>query len=650
MESTVAFNAFRVLSLSGDAEMTDVYRQQRRLQIALELGDAEPLPRFKFLRPLALGTEMLLEAVHRLERQRLLEELFWVHDLGGKIDLNFADPDGVLNALRSDAKLNTTRGAVAQHNLAIVSLCLALECSTEAAFDHWHEALSWWTKTFSNRVFWDFIQDRAESARPTEQELDLAPLQIEAKKKIQQLVNDQLWKAVSERNGKAIARFTELAITHAALVHSDLIITEVANQLINDGTAELGTIGRKVTAVAKDGDPEASRAILVTAERDTKRIYETTASVLRALTAESAAAVWSDAKASALGRLSVAYFNSLDDTNESLRLVAEARQSAHDPRIRERMERDWQYVQRSLLCSEAMTLISSGNFDLAEQKLAGALALSTDEQKQEVQELLEACHRARVFHGVDTSKKSPTLSTINGIGAAFWGKRDFDQVTKTYITNHWFVLLFIPIIPIGSYRVSDGNQPGSYYIHGRVPLSPLLKKWRWGVVAAILLLIIYANVDFGTNSSPLATSSQSSPTSVSPSSPSTSEPPAIYRQSSSFNTPSDSSDFTERESIETERAELQQLRKSLDERQNEMDTEETALNSMKSYIRSVQSEYTAENIPEDVRLQYDSTLSSYNSRVPEYNRSLESLKSDLRTFEQRVRVFNARVNRYNANR
>ena len=150
MESAATSNAFRVLSLPADAAMKDIYRQQQRLLNSLEIGNPESLIRFRFLNALPLGTEILLEAVHRLEQQRMLEEIFWVHDLDNKIDFSSADRGLVISSLRSDAKLNTVRGAVARHNLAVILHYFALECTKiDLAFDYWNESLSLWSKTFA---------------------------------------------------------------------------------------------------------------------------------------------------------------------------------------------------------------------------------------------------------------------------------------------------------------------------------------------------------------------------------------------------------------------------------------------------------------------------------------------------------------------
>jgi hypothetical protein len=122
MNPALRCNAFRCLSLPADVELKDIYRRQNRLEIALEMGDPDSSTNgFHFLAPPTLSRETLLEAVHRLENEstRLREELFWVHELQGKLGLNGANTDDILASLRSQTDSNTTKGAVAQHNAAV---------------------------------------------------------------------------------------------------------------------------------------------------------------------------------------------------------------------------------------------------------------------------------------------------------------------------------------------------------------------------------------------------------------------------------------------------------------------------------------------------------------------------------------------------
>ena len=109
MNSVVTCNAFRLLSLAADAEPREVYRQQQRIHNAIVLGDSTPALLLTFLPPLPLGTEIVLDAVHRIENERLLEELFWIHDLGGKFNLKLKSAEAVIPTLRAEAALQDQR-------------------------------------------------------------------------------------------------------------------------------------------------------------------------------------------------------------------------------------------------------------------------------------------------------------------------------------------------------------------------------------------------------------------------------------------------------------------------------------------------------------------------------------------------------------
>lgn len=55
---------------------------------------------------------------------------------------------------------------------------------------------------------------------------------------------------------------------------------------------------------------------------------------------------------------------------------------------------------------------------------------------------------------------APSLTTINGFGFKLYGKSDYDPETDSYMTTHYFVALFVPLFPLGRYRVisPDGSS------------------------------------------------------------------------------------------------------------------------------------------------------------------------------------------------
>src|SRR5262249_32628714 len=77
--------------------------------------------------------------------------------------------------------------------------------------------------------------------------------------------------------------------------------------------------------------------------------------------------------------------------------------------------------------------------------------------------------------------QAPALQAVYGIGTTAYGARDFDPETGTYVKTVWLTLLFVPIVPLGAYRVVDA-QGGGWYFLGKVPLSGAAKVWPLVVV------------------------------------------------------------------------------------------------------------------------------------------------------------------------
>jgi hypothetical protein len=693
MTGPLVCNAFRLLSLPADVEARQVYRQQQRIQNALVIGDSPPRGTLPFLNPIPLEAEGLLDAVHRIETERFIEELFWVHDLDGTFNLKSDDQADVIASLLAAESQKPAQAladidsriaeateaasqimyagersslvftlddlrkqrderrkaagesqAVAQHNLAVIWTYLALQSKGPQSLQNWCEALKYWNKALHNKQFWDFVEHRAKHLGRIDQAGHPSNLRERAMQVVRAAVVEKTWEAVDASDHGTVAGFVQLIQKHETWLGASAQLSDLASQLIKEGSGGIGAVIDRMASLQKDADPQLNRRLLVASEADVRRLGEQLGGTLKLLEPLVSSAAWNDAYATAYERLSIAYFNILGDENEALRLIIQACALAKEVRLKDRLLADWRRVQRSILCSEALELDKAGNYAGADQKFAGAESISTDEERAEIAELRQALRRARVFHNVDTSKRSPSLATINGLGATFYGKRDFDANTNTYVTNHWFVFFFLPVIPIASYRVSNAGS-GSYQIYGQVPLTPFLRKYRWGLVPAILLFFIVINLF--DNGAPVTPSGRGSTGGAS----------GTGAAGMSFNTSSvsaQSSDGSaiesERSSIEAERAQLNQESDSLDFRKSQLDAEASELKRIEEDVRSVDSTYAAGTMPDDVRRSYNATVDEYNRRAPEYNRSIRQYKANLKEHQQQVVSFNLRVARYNSSR
>ncbi len=92
------------------------------------------------------------------------------------------------------------------------------------------------------------------------------------------------------------------------------------------------------------------------------------------------------------------------------------------------------------------------------------------------------------FPDMKPVKQAPSLFTLNGVGTTVYGSRDYDPNSNTYVKTLWLVVLFIPVLPLGAYRVADAPTGGWYFI-GKVPLSGGARLWTLSLVLLAAVLI-----------------------------------------------------------------------------------------------------------------------------------------------------------------
>lgn len=537
-------NAFRVVSLPADAQVRQIYKQRDRLLVEMEMGDQLGTAQYG-LPPLSnISEEQVREAVHLLERpeHRLIEEVFWVHEMD---DLNTSQLDNVLDALHGTAACATTRGGAARHNLAVMHGILGKEGGGDCRLDHWEQALETWRELVNDDLFWDFMKERARTINY--QKANSEGMKAAVRRELSTTFSEEIIHAVKSGDPATVSGLARIAMEHGSWLEFNAALNFVGQQGIKNGYVSLGAIHDRLSGITQQDNEGGIRRSLVARESELRGLVDTYGDVVGSLGELADPDAWNDAIASCYQRLSGAYLSMLDDAEQAIRLIAHARELARDPQLLESLKQEWQSVQRALLCREADVLAREGDFAGAEQKLEAALAISTEEQKVEIyvtrnnyrrareQERQEArvatlcreaegflkrgdfagaefklaaaltmaaereriqikamqgrCRWARVLSGVDTRKKNPSLSRVSGIGATFSGARDYDPETRSYETDHWLTFLFVPIFPLGAYRVTDTDK-GWYRVHGRVATPDVLKKVRWAVAIFFVVLAL----------------------------------------------------------------------------------------------------------------------------------------------------------------
>lgn len=84
---------------------------------------------------------------------------------------------------------------------------------------------------------------------------------------------------------------------------------------------------------------------------------------------------------------------------------------------------------------------------------------------------------------------------VNGLGTSYYGHRPLAD--GSVITTKWFIFFFVPIVPLGSFRVLDWGDRSQTWNGTRwtFTASPVPLDWsmvaKTYVIAATILLAIY---------------------------------------------------------------------------------------------------------------------------------------------------------------
>jgi|GEM_PF-1883548 len=95
--------------------------------------------------------------------------------------------------------------------------------------------------------------------------------------------------------------------------------------------------------------------------------------------------------------------------------------------------------------------------------------------------------------------------TLNGCGTSYYGRKELSD--GTYLTTEWIVYLWVPLIPLRSFRiVKAGPRSGMFlfsnqqFVTQKIPLNmPIVYKvYRWAAPVSIALFaflgwVIYSN-------------------------------------------------------------------------------------------------------------------------------------------------------------
>ncbi len=86
--------------------------------------------------------------------------------------------------------------------------------------------------------------------------------------------------------------------------------------------------------------------------------------------------------------------------------------------------------------------------------------------------------------------------SVNGIGTTFYGQSEFDS-DGSFVTTKWFVIGFLPLIPLSSTRVRGAGA--ELEVIDEVPLHrvQVLKTWAYAALLIGLVMAVMLNPQMG---------------------------------------------------------------------------------------------------------------------------------------------------------
>lgn len=575
-------NAFRVLRLSADATLSEIHKAAGSMRRAVLLGVANTTDAdIPVLGDISRTEADIRAAIGRLENptQRLSDRLFWFHLAPESRDA------------KVQASPNEPDGAARDHDDALRGLFAAFEADfDDIGVPDWVGAIRAWHRIVSDDDYWACaleIEQRGAfepAAFPSEIDalrdeavgLAAEPLVVAGR--------DALARDDASTVRRIVVALGELADTGpwVAIAQHDIVSPEVERfRVLCRAVHEV--YGSKIVR-----EQDAGERNKATCEAELKHfraeIEPELQKIIQLLPPDHQAAQESREEAAlCLSGIGTDY-TWADDFIASEKLHEEALKLAHD-------------------------------------------TLGTIRIEHGLEQIRGAARKQRVF-GASVSS-APALFTFNGFGVTLYGSSDYDKETNSYAMTHYLVALFLPILPIGRYRViQNGKQ---YRFLGKLPFRKI-DRWHFGIaVAAIVVLIIMGIV----NGSDSNQNSSYAPTAVQSSESSGSAPVTQDSQLSEL-----------KARIDSGRARMAPLEAQLKPVIDELTSLDAQMEGLNSDLKSLDEQQKA-GVQIDID-DYNAKVKTHNALLAKIRALVAANKSDLKTYNDLNDQDSALVKQYNA--
>jgi hypothetical protein len=638
-------NPFRLLGLDTSASARQFSRAAEDLCAAIRIGQQVSTPDlFHWLEPLRLTEDSVIAARRNLQDEKHRDSIrfFWLwfgypSEEVVRSALLAGDTASAIRTLRAEVDMyDAVAASRATHDLGLLQLAVAsIDAEIDRACDGYRRALGLLLAT-ARQV----LSDEQKARKVSERLLSLLA------ERVRSLVDEgNLRSACALYNILLDCPYDEDLRTRAAAIpFSNYFATKIA--LCNEFKNESNSFD------AETAGSQARRRIYEIADQFEEQVIGpideiTDLCEFYADDIEPAC----DAALDCARSMSICLHNELDDSKRAYELLVLVDKLPASESKLHTIEEGTRMLAGKVTVQAAVEAEKSGDFERAAKQYREAISRCNPEERSTLAERAAHCERMMELGGrVTPAGADLCLNTWNGLGCKFYGCTHVGR-DGSYVTTHWFVVLFIPFIALGRYFVKPSPR-GGWHIMGRLPVMPWQKYYSLCIVLAVVLCFVIAGMTSNSGGSSDNSYDTSSTT------PSSAESSSTYSANSDGGVPSDTTgtedlgDTSSTYSDQSGNAERERLHTSIKNADSQLESWQSQLESWRAEIDRIDGEIVSlkaekESIERSADLGESVDESRYHAIVAEANRLVRSSKSLTRKHNALVREYNSLVNERN---
>lgn len=483
MSSTLKNNAYHILGLDTTASQKDILKRSREIIKYLEIND---LPEYN----LDLGLfdnfrtkESTSEAIQKLQapKKRIKEYFFWFQ-IADSVDeqalglIKLKDFENALRVWENVAEKKGIKSFFYKKNLAILN-CLLLYINNNK--DYLKNSLSIWKELIESDKFWTAF---SRTYNLYNEQTASQTLITDFKKHVASYLAD-IYTELSEiyQDTDYINQFQKVFSVKGKKIEEDIL--KPTYETINEAVVELKKIKINKGDDLSKSITEKIKKSTITIQSELNKLIDI------GLYDDNQTKIIRDKAANVLRSLSIDLHNNLNEVEMALEIAKIAEKISGTDSYKSKVQSDVITLQENFkfktkenefkkIIDPIVQKIKNGESNKALEDINYLLySDETDaELKKVLKELKQAIEERIVKYGKPI-KNAPSMHTINGIG------------TRVYGDTLYFVVLFIPLIPIARYSLKNHGD-GSYSFFGKLELHKWQKYWQYILIGVIIIWIL----------------------------------------------------------------------------------------------------------------------------------------------------------------